>query len=339
LFVRRSKLIHSFVMENRMTRFGAAPRLALASVLALSLAACGGGSDSKGATQVAAKVNSGEITVHQVNAMLSRTPNLAPEQVEQAGAVALDRLIDQELLVQRARDKKLDRDPRVMQAIEAAQREILARSYMEQFTANADKPATEAMRAFYDQNPALFAERRIYNLQELGITLEEGQMDALRAAVGEAKSLADVVNWLREQNIPFKAGGGVRAAEQLPMEALPRFAQMKDGQIGLVQTRTGVLAIYLAGSRPAPLDFEQATPFIERFLLNRTRSEMAQAEMKRLRDTAEISYMGNFKAPEAGVPATAADAAAPAPTPVSAEAGAAPAIDADAMSKGLQGLK
>jgi EpsD family peptidyl-prolyl cis-trans isomerase len=268
--------------------------------------------------------------------MLSRTPNLQPDQVEKASSLVLNRLIDQELLVQRAREKKLDRDPRVMQAIEAAQREILARSYMEQYTATADKPTAEAMHAFYDENPALFAERRIYNLQELNITLEDGQMDALRAAVAEAKSLADVVNWLREQNIPFKAGGGVRAAEQLPMEALPRFAQMKDGQIGLVQTRTGVLAIYLAGSRPAPLDFDKATPFVERFLLNRKRGEMAQAEMKRLRDTAEIAYMGNFKAPEAE---SASGPSEPAPLAEGGGVAAGGAMDADAMTKGLQGLK
>jgi len=310
-----------------MTVTGSVARLATAAALSTFLVACGGGSESKGATQVAAKVNDGEVTVHQLNAVLSRTPNLQPEQMEKATELALSRLIDQELLVQRARDKKLDRDPRVLQAIQAAERDILARSYMEQYTASVDKPSTDEMRKFYDDNPALFAERRVYNLQELNISIAPEQIDGLRAAIGEAKSLNDVVTWLRDNNIVFKAGGGVRAAEQLPMEALPRFSQMKDGQIGMVQTASGVLAIYLAGSRAAPLDFEKATPFIERFIVNRKRTEMAKAEMKRLRDTAEITYMGNFKAPNAPVePDTAATA---------------PAADGmdEAMKKGLQGLK
>ncbi|QID16760.1 peptidyl-prolyl cis-trans isomerase, EpsD family [Nitrogeniibacter mangrovi] len=320
-----------------MTDSGFIFRLASTVALSLTLAACGSGSDSKGATQVAAKVNSGEITVHQVNAMLARTPNIKPDQVEKATELALSRLVDQELLVQRAKEKKLDRDPRVLQAIEAAQRDILARSYMEQYTATADKPTATEMRSFFDANPALFAERRIYNLQELNITLEPGQMDDLRKTVSEAKSLNEIVSWLREHNIQFKAGGGVRAAEQLPMEALPRFAKMKDGQIGLVQTRTGVLAIYLAGSRPAPLDFDKATPFIERFLLNRKRAEMAQAEMKRLRDTAQIAYMGNFKAAE--VAPAESHAAALATESGGSAVSAAGAVDAEAMQKGLSGLK
>ena len=41
------------------------------------LAACGKGDDKKPASQVAARVNSEEITVHQVNNVLARNPNLA----------------------------------------------------------------------------------------------------------------------------------------------------------------------------------------------------------------------------------------------------------------------
>ncbi|MCB1937673.1 MAG: EpsD family peptidyl-prolyl cis-trans isomerase [Rhodocyclaceae bacterium] len=309
--------------------------LSLAIASAVLLSACGEGeSAGKTATQVAARVNSEELSVHQINAVLSRTPNLQPDQVEAAGQAALERLIDQELLVQRAKDKKLDRDPRVMQAIEAARREILARSYMEQFTGQADKPAPGEIQAFYDENPALFSERRVYNLQELNITIDADKLGELREAVTAASSLNDIVNWLRERKIPFKAGGGVRAAEQLPLEALPRFAQMKDGQIGLVQTRTGVLAIFLAGSRAQPLDVAAATPFIERFLLNREKTEMARAEMKRLRDTAQIEYMGNFKAPTQGQ-ATVEEVVPAAASSTESEGG----LSAETLEKGVSGLK
>lgn len=315
----------------------------------LALAGCGGSDDAKPATQVAARVNSDEISVHQINNVLARTPNLKPEQVDMASSRVLERLIDQELLVQRAIDKKLDRNPQVMQAIEAARREILSRSYMEQFAATAEPPQPDAIKAFYDENPGLFAQRRIYTLQELNITIAADRVEALRAAVSAAGNLNDVVTWLRDNNLPFQAGGGVRAAEQLPLEALPRFAAMKDGQIGLVQTPQGVLVIYLAASRPQPLDLAAATPFIERFLLNRRKADMARDELKRLRDVAQIEYMGKFTAPVAGAPADAVDAPAllgNAAAPVSdAPAMAAPAaastdaLSAQALEKGVSGLK
>jgi EpsD family peptidyl-prolyl cis-trans isomerase len=62
-------------------------------VLALALAGGCGKSDDKKATQVAAKVNSDEITVHQIDNVLARTPNITAENASIAKKQILDRLI------------------------------------------------------------------------------------------------------------------------------------------------------------------------------------------------------------------------------------------------------
>lgn len=315
----------------------------LATILAplcglLLLSACGGESDGGGgASQVAARVNSGEISVHQINATLARTPNLKQSDVSAASGRVLERLIDQELLVQSAVDGKLDRNPNVMQAIEAARREILARSFLEQYTAQAAPPTAAEIKAFYESNPALFAERRVYNLQEINASLDAAQSDELRQAVTDASNLNDIVNWLRERKLPFRVGGGVRAAEQLPLDALPKFAQMKDGQIGLLQSAGGVRVMFLAGSRAQPLELDKATPFIERFLTNQKKAEMARAEMKRLRDTAKIEYKGEFTAPSASV--VDVGAAVDAPSAEEAAADGSTPLSAETLERGVSGLK
>src|SRR2546422_5284472 len=91
------------------------------------LAACGKDDDKKAASQVAATVNSQEITVHQVNNVLARNPSITPEAAPRAKREIVERLIDQELARQQALEKKLDRSPGVVQAIEAAKAEILDR--------------------------------------------------------------------------------------------------------------------------------------------------------------------------------------------------------------------
>ncbi|MDP1790642.1 MAG: peptidyl-prolyl cis-trans isomerase, EpsD family, partial [Methylibium sp.] len=96
----------------------------------MALAACGERQDAR-SSQVAAQVGAGEVSIHQVNLVLQRQADLRPEQVEAASRTALERLIQLELAVQKGADAKIDRDPQVVQAVDFARREVLARAYID----------------------------------------------------------------------------------------------------------------------------------------------------------------------------------------------------------------
>lgn len=338
---------------------------ALAAVGIVALAGCG--EDKKAATQVAARVNKEEISIHQINSVLSQSGNLPPEQAKLASRQVLDRLVDQELLVQKAAEKKLDREPKTMKAIEAARRDILARSYMESAAAAVSKPTAAEVGEFYGKRPELFSERRVYKFQELTIGANPAEVLPKLKELGKAKNLEEVAAWLKSQNIPF--GGGdvtTKAAEQLPLELLPRFHQLKDGQMAAVPSQAGVIVIQLVASRSEPLDQKAATPFIEQFLMNQKKVETSNRELKQLREQAKIEYLGEFAkaetpakgdaapaappapaaaapAPTAPTPVAAAPAAAQAPVAATARAAAAPAAtvvpNAATLEKGAMGLK
>jgi len=170
------------------------------------LAACGGGEgDKKGSTQVAAKVNSGEISVHQVNFVLQRQPGLKPEQAQAVSRRVLDGLVDQELAVQQAVEQKLDRDPRIVSAIEAARRDILARAYADRVAEGATAPTAEDVKAYYDSKPALFSKRRIYGLQEFNIEATGDQKAALQAKIPSLRTAEELAGALKSANIRFAA--------------------------------------------------------------------------------------------------------------------------------------
>ncbi|MBK7663911.1 MAG: peptidyl-prolyl cis-trans isomerase, EpsD family [Sterolibacteriaceae bacterium] len=316
--------------------------LLIALSAAISLIACGnkGSDEKKVATQVAARVNKEEISIHQVNNVLAHAGNVKPEQAKQLGRQVLDKLIEQELLVQQAMEKKLDRDPRVMQAIEAAKREILSRAYVEQTAGSIAKPDDTAVKDFYDKNPALFRERRVFNLQELVINASPEQVSAVQEQVKQAKSMDDLVNYLRNQKIQFNANAGVKAAEQLPLEILPKFQDLKDGETALIPTPAGLTLVHVAASQVRPLDEAAARPFIEQYLSNQKRNEVAEAQIKRLRETAKIEYMGDFAQTDS--PALVAPASAartnPAAGPAAAASSASKTPD-KALEKGISGLK
>lgn len=309
-------------------------RVALLTAIALAvlLTACGEKKD-KPATQTAVKVNKEEITVHQINAVLQQQRGLKPEQAEEAGRRALERLIDQELAVQKAAELKVDRDPRVVQTVEAARREIIARAYVEKIGEGATKPTPAEIKAYYDANPSLFKERRVYQLQEIAIQAAPDQIDTLRTKLQAAKNVGEFVDYLKANDIKFSANQAVRAAEQLPMAALPTLAKMKDGQAMINATPTGAQVVVVAGSRAQPVDEERAGKAIEQFLLNERKRKIIADDLKALRGSAKIAYAGKYAAS-----APAAADVEKAPTPAEVAASAAATLDTKSITEGL-GIK
>jgi EpsD family peptidyl-prolyl cis-trans isomerase len=308
------------------------PLAATAVLTAAALLAGCGGSKDKAASQTAAKVNKDEVTVHQINFVLQQQRGIRPEQAEGASRQILERLIDQQLALQKADDQKVDRDPRVVQQLEAARREILARAYLEKVGEAAPKPSPDEIKKYYDEKPALFRERRVYSIQEIMIEARPEQVPELREQLSAAKNINDFVEYLKSKEFKFAGNQAVRAAEQLPLNSLDSFAKMKDGQAMLLPQPNGVQVILLAGSRSQPVGEEQARPIIEQYLLNERKRKLAEDDIKALRAAAKIEYVGKFAEPAASAPAAAA---APAPAP---SAAASAGLSASDISKGM-GLK
>jgi EpsD family peptidyl-prolyl cis-trans isomerase len=309
--------------------------LALGAIAAAALlVGCGEKKDK--ASQTAAKVNKDEITVHQINFVLQQQRNLRPEQADAAGKQILERLVDQQLALQKADEMKLDRDPRVVQQLEAARRDVIARAYLEKVGEAAPKPTPEEIKKYYEEKPALFRERRIYSIQEIAIEAKPDQVAGLRDKLTGSKNIAEFIEYLKANDFRFSGNQAVRAAEQLPLNSLETFARMKDGQAMLVPGANGVQVIVLAGSRVQPIAEEQARPAIEQFILNERRRKLIEDDVKAMRAAAKIEYVGKFaeKASDAAA-APAAPVVMPAPA---APAPAASGLSASDISKGM-GLK
>lgn len=282
--------------------------VALAAMAAL-MAGCDGGKGDA-ATQTAAKVNKEEITVHQINQLLQRQPGLSEKQADVLSRQLLERLIDQELSVQKAQELKLDRDPRVVQQVEAAKREILARAYAERIGESISKPAPDEISKFYNEKPALFKERRVYSLQEMSIEATPDQFEGLRQHLQGSKNLSEFAEYLKGAGVRFNVNEAVRPAEQLPLNSLEAISRMKDGDTAVQVTPTGLQLLHLASSRLNPVDETTARPAVEAFLSNQRKGEAIQRDLKALRESAKIEYLGKFATkPGAGAAAGPASAA------------------------------
>jgi EpsD family peptidyl-prolyl cis-trans isomerase len=297
--------------------------LALLSV-ALVLPGCGKEERKKAATQVVAKVNGDEISVHQINFVLSRAQGITAENAEQAKKDVLDKLIDQQLAVQQAEATKLDRDPAVMQSIDAARRELLARAYLEKIAAAQPKPTVDEARKYYAEHPELFAQRRVYNLQE--ILVPAANVADVQKLVAQDKSMQDIAAALKARDVKFAANAGVRAAEQVPMNVLSRLHTAKDGQTLVIEAPQGAMVVRVVASQSQPVPENDALPRIQQFFANQRNAEAVANELKAMRAKAKIEQTGDI----AIAPTAAAPAAAP----------AAPATaNESSVAKGVAGLK
>ena len=280
----------------------------LAFALAVALAGCGKeGTESSQATQVAARVNDDEITVHQINFEMAKlSGGNTPGQSEQAANHILNNLIDRHLLVQKAIDEKIDRDPQVLQTLESSRQQILAQAYVQRLAEQAAKPTAAEIDDYYVKNPALFAERRIYRLQEISIPVTPENSESIKAKLAGMRNMQELAEWLKSVSIPARATQSVKAAEQLPLELLPKLHALKDGKALTLASPSSLNIFYLVGSQTQPIGKEQAAPAIERFLLAARKRDLAQAEIKKLRESAELEYLGEFaEAANAAPPSSA----------------------------------
>lgn len=294
---------------------------------------------SKGGSQVVAKVNGSEITVHQLNFALSKLGKLDQSQVKAASEKVLQQMVDMELLKQKSLDEKLDRDPNVLQVLEASKQQVLAQAYMQKVASKQATPSADEIQKFYDTHPELFSERNVYVIQEFAVQDGTQHVSEIEAGINAAKTPEEIAKWLQDNKYVFNVNASRKAAEQLPLELLKQLNALKAGDTLVVKSPQALVLLYLAKVDRQPVNFDNAKPVIQQFLVNSGQQTLIKNEVASLRKEAKVEFYGDFSkmtlnsdAPAPAVPAAKAEPAAVAPTSPTE------ATHNQAIEKGLSGL-
>lgn len=264
---------------------------ALIMIFGIVLNGCGKQQPSTGAI---ANVNGAVITNEQLNLALSRM-NLAPQSVTpETKNKVVQALVEQQLLVQKATEQKLDRDPEVKRLLEAARDQVLSQAYLRRVGQGAAKPTENDIAGYYNQHPELFSQRRLYNLQELSITAPADRIPEIKSRLETSPGLGEFVNWLRSQNMAFRTGSGVKSPEKMPMEIAARMQTMQNGQSIALPSASGLTVLQIISTQPAPVPLNKVKTAIERYLVAERRQEAATVEIKKLKNEAKVEYQGEF---------------------------------------------
>lgn len=286
----------------------------------LLVTACGSRESTATDSQVIAHVNDSEITLTHLQVQLSRETGVTKSAIE-ARRRALDGLVDQELLRQKAVENELDRNPDVLMRIEAARDRILADAYVQHKVLPQSRLRQEQIETYFYEHPALFRERRKYQLTVFNT--ERALPPTIMQRLELAKTPTAVAAMLRSADIHFDSSSVSRLADQLPLAIVDKFARATIGDVVVLESGDGSVAIsVIEGVENAGVSLEEARPAIENYLTNVRNQEVYAQTLQQLRSTAELSYLGEF-----------AGMQLPPPPPLSASETVAPAATASATDK------
>ena len=329
----------SFEKMSCRARAGAVMLTALAAALSVGCnqkkdAAPSSSSDAAG--EVVAKVNGEDLTAGQLTIALQKTRGMRPDADDVVARHMLDQLINEQIVAQKAVAAKLDQDPKVVQQLEAARRDILARRFIEQAAETAGKPSDDAVQKFYDSRPALFAQRKIFSLQRTDIQAPPERRAEVVAQVQALKTPAKLADWLKSQKLVSTTKQEQDSSEQVPNAIQDKLVAMKDGESTVLPSPTGVTVLTLVSTTASPKTLADARPAIEQYLSSQGRRELIANLDKTIRDGAKVEYEGRF----AAMPSPGGNGAMPVPTTMPAPSGASAASNAaPAASQNLPAKK
>lgn len=315
--------------------------LVVPALLLVMMAGCSkhDAGSAAGSSQVVAKVNGSEITVHQLNFALSKLGKLDESQLKPASEKVLQQLVDLELLKQKSVTEKLDRDPNVLQVLEATRQQVLAQAYLQKIAARQTAPSADEISKFYESHPELFSERNVYVIQEFVIQDGAAHASEIEAGINPLKTAEEVGQWLKAHGYAFNANASRKAAEQLPLELARKLNTLKAGDTLLVNSQNALALLYLAKVDLLPVDLDKAKPAIQQFLLNAGQQTLVRSEMTTLRKDAKVEFLGDFSQMKLeSTPASAMPAAKPDTPAVQTEPEASGTGHDQAIQKGLSGL-
>ena len=203
----------------------------------------------------------------------------------------VEQFVDQQLLLQKALENKLDQEPNVILALEQTRRQVLAQAYLERVSGGGPAPDEDEIKAYYRKHPELFAQRRIYRLQQIVVS-KSLPFPELQAMTHSAMATPQLIQRLQDRKSLVGVETSLSPAEKISTEILPKLHVMKKGGRLAWETPEHHVVVVMLNGTVQPFTEAEAAPLIKGFLFNEKRKARGQEELARLRQSATIQWLG-----------------------------------------------
>ena len=252
----------------------------------LALAAC---SEAPPKKDVIATVNGVEITSDQITAEARASGVAITAQGNEVRDALLTRVIDRELLAQKAQRQKLDLDPEYLSARVRNEKNLLAQIALSRVVRPDQNVSDKAVAAYIAANPAAFAKRQMLHIDR--IVFAEKDMSASQL---EPALTMDSVFRKVDHAIPYDRSDPVVDSATLPPALVAALQNAKGGEPVYFQQGPQLVYLSLLGQTAAVQSAEDQKKVARATLRQKSAAEQTEAETKRLRGNAKIVYQQGF---------------------------------------------
>lgn len=213
-------------------------------------------------------------------------------------------MVDMELMRQAALQSKLDQVKENQTRIAALPkgaskdpvRKLLALAYINKQMSGVPMPGNAEVSAYYRGNPALYAERKHYELQTCMVKPSAGKDVAVKAQLNKSRKFEDFERWLRSNKIAHGCVPVSVTADEANEKVALNLRNIPVGGNVVEGSKDQMTITYVRAMRNEPLSLDQAAPKITKLLSDKNKSDAYEKMVKQLRDKAKIEYLPPYSA-------------------------------------------
>lgn len=263
--------------------------------------------------QVLATVDGQEITTLEMKAEMGGFSSRDPKVMKAAEQQALQQIILRRLVVQKAKEEKLDKSVDYTLQVRRGEEALLTQLYERKLGAALPPPTERDAQNFVVSHPEQFADRKVITLDQL-IAAPNSKLDPQKLA--SLKTLEDVKSFFDANGVPYQESVGEMDSLSANPQMVAQIIKLPSGEVFVVPQRGAFVFNRIASIRTVPFKGDLATKYAMSILRQQSGQEVVRKDIVALRKAKEskIVYAPGYKpvTPPAKPAPPAASAAAPA---------------------------
>jgi len=282
---------------------------------AMLLAGCGGGEGGDQAEplakgQTVATVNGKDVTVHELNAELMGVNVPQGEQRKQVEQAALQSVLGRRILADIARERGIEKSPSYLMQQRRANEALLVEMLRSDIASRLAPPTRDEATVFMQQNPDLFAQRKIYTLDQIQFAMPADVAKLKR--LEPLQTMEQVEQQLIQDRVEYRRGEGRLDSVGTNPDLLRQIARLPEGEIFIFPQGGTVIASRITSTQTVPFEGDPSIAYAMNLLQNQRMQQATERELKAKIEEARktIKYQEGFAPPKAQQPATGAPKAA-----------------------------